>query len=31
MDNEFPDPEDDFDLMHEDEYELLRELEGRIF
>ncbi|XP_058807276.1 chromosome transmission fidelity protein 18 homolog isoform X2 [Phymastichus coffea] len=28
MDNEFPDPEDEFDLEHEDEYEVLRELEA---
>lgn len=30
MDNEFPDPEDEFDLEHEDEYEILREIEGLI-
>lgn len=28
MDNDFPDPDEEFDLLHEDEYELLREIEG---
>ncbi|XP_076649239.1 chromosome transmission fidelity protein 18 homolog [Halictus rubicundus] len=27
MDSEFPDPDEEFDLAHEDEYELLREIE----
>ncbi|XP_012153108.2 chromosome transmission fidelity protein 18 homolog [Megachile rotundata] len=27
MDSEFPDPDEEFDLIHEDEYELLREIE----
>ncbi|XP_076672532.1 uncharacterized protein LOC143371336 [Andrena cerasifolii] len=27
MDSEFPDPDEEFDLVHEDEYELLREIE----
>lgn len=28
MNSEFPDPDEEFDLVHEDEYELLREIEG---
>ena len=28
MDNEFPDPDEEFDLAHEDDFELLNELEG---
>ncbi|XP_034178383.2 chromosome transmission fidelity protein 18 homolog [Osmia lignaria lignaria] len=27
MDSEFPDPDEEFDLVHEDEYELLKEIE----
>ncbi|XP_017754396.1 PREDICTED: chromosome transmission fidelity protein 18 homolog [Eufriesea mexicana] len=27
MDSEFPDPDEEFDLIHEDEYEVLREIE----
>ncbi|XP_014217281.1 chromosome transmission fidelity protein 18 homolog [Copidosoma floridanum] len=27
MDGDFPDPDEEFDLLHEDEYEVLRELE----
>lgn len=29
MDSEFLDPDEEFDLIHEDEYELLREIEGK--
>lgn len=28
MDSEFPDPDEEFDLVHEDEYEVLKEIEG---
>lgn len=28
MDSEFPDPDEEFDLAHEDDYEVLREIEG---
>lgn len=31
MEDEFPDFEDEYDLVHEDEYEVLRELEGNNF
>ena len=30
MANEFPDPDEEFDLMHEDDFEVLRELEGNL-
>lgn len=29
MDSDFPDPDEEFDLVHEDEYEVLKEIEGR--
>ncbi|XP_046610675.1 chromosome transmission fidelity protein 18 homolog [Neodiprion virginianus] len=29
MADEFPDPDEEFDLVHEDEYEILREIEGK--
>lgn len=28
MDFEFPDPDEEFDLIHEEEYEVLKEIEG---
>lgn len=28
MDSEFPDPNEEFDLVHEQEYEILKEIEG---
>lgn len=28
MDSEFPDPDEEFDLVHEEEYEVLKEIEG---
>ncbi|KAG7211889.1 hypothetical protein KM043_011100 [Ampulex compressa] len=28
MDNDFPDPDDEFDLVHQDEYEVLQEIEA---
>jgi len=29
MADEFPDPDEEFDLIHKTEYEILRELEGK--
>jgi len=29
MADEFPDPDEEFDLIHETDYETLRELEGK--
>ena len=28
MESEFPDPNEEFDLVHEEEYEILKEIEG---
>lgn len=29
MESEYPDPDEEFDLIHQDEYEMLKEIEGK--